>query len=111
MNNRDYLKGIAVSDTTEYLNKGVCVPLQTIDGELSIMRSVILNLYESVDTLERTVTNPNRVLSEIRSGNDAEPETVAQEMSMLSARIGEIDRRVSMIGEITARQLNGKKLE
>lgn len=109
MNNRDYLKGIAVSDTTEYLNKGVCVPLQTIDGELSIMRSVILNLYESVDTLERTVTN--RVLSEIHSGNDVEPETVAQEMSMLSTRISEMARRVSMIGEITARQLNGKKLE
>ena len=109
MNNRDYLNKIAVSDTTEYLNKGVCVPLQTIDGELSIMRSVILNLYESVDTLERTVTN--RVLSEIRSGNDVEPETVAQEMSMLSTRISEMARRVSMIGEITARQLNGKKLE
>lgn len=106
--NRDYLNKINVSDATEYLKES-CVPLQTIDGELSIMRSVILNLYESVDTLERTVTN--RVLSEVRSGNDVEPETVAQEMSMLSTRISEMVKRVSMIGEITARQLNGKKLE
>lgn len=108
-NNIDYISKVAVSNATEFMKNATCVSLKTIDGELSIMRSVILNLYESVDTLERTVTN--RVLSEDRSVNDVEPETVAQEMSMLITRISEIARRVSMVGEITARQLNGKKLE
>lgn len=98
-------------DDREYNQKCVppeCMPLQTIDGELSIMRSVIINLAESVEILERATTN--RVLSDI-SGPDVEPHTVAEELSVQSVRVQEMTKRLTRIGEMVSRQLNGKKLE
>lgn len=98
-------------DNREYNQKCVaaeCVPQQTIDGELSIMRSVIINLAEAVETLERATTK--RILSNL-SGPDVEPKTVAEELSIQSLRAQELTTRLTRLGEMVSRQLGGKKLE
>lgn len=108
--NQGYLKNTAVECTAKYLaeNGPECRPLMTICGELSIMRSTIINLAEAVEILERATTN--RILSDI-SGPDVEPHTVAEELSIQSARVQEMTTRLTMIVDMLSRQLNGKKLE
>ena len=85
-----------------------CVPNETIAGEINLLKRTLVDVYDSMEILERAVTD------EVLSGifDDAtEPKTVSQELAKISLSLRELNRRLMLVGAMASRQLNGLKLE